>query len=776
MKPKLSFSRISRLFAIVTILLTPLGIWAVVNIPIGSAGVHEWLPEGRPERLRYEQFCTRFGSDQLVLISWDGATLDDPRLETIVSNIESHGDFSKFFTKIESPHRIAASLEMPPLRLSQSDVSSRLKGVFIGPEGTASFLLGITNFGVIHPKETIELIRAQADSIPNLGRDNIKLVGTLYEAYSVDVAAEGSLKKLVLPSTILGLLLSWLCLGSFRSALVVLSIAGLGQLIAVSLVYYTGMQFSAVLIVLPTLVFMLTLSGAVHLMNYFSDAAAAIKSQSDAHNSKSAGLLAVSYGWKPCLLSSLTTMLGMGSLVTSQLAPVRQFGIYSAVGLGIATVVLLVAFPAVADWFCGRERKRFSKTTNAERSSNSNGIRFPLQLQTQIVNWQSRVALPFTLITLLLLVVTFFGLSELRSSTKFCDMFPEHSRTNSDMKWFESHIGPIATVEVLLHFKNSESISILDQSKLVHQLTQTLKEQDDVGGVYSAMTFLPRWPEGGSTKAVATRSVLRHRLENNLEQFANQGVLFRDSEETVWRLMAKVSAVSNKSYGELTDTVRLCVANDLENSPIATHVRAEYTGLSPVMHETQVALLTDLGYSFLSAFALITPVMMWMVRSILGGLLIMIPNILPVTLAFGTMGWMGWSLDIAGILTASIALGIAVDDTLHFSCWYMQELDRGHSRIEAIRRTFSNCSTAMLHTTVISCGAMTPFLFADFLPTQQFAKLMIAMLGSAIIGDLVILPALLLSPLGKVIGRRRNDRPNHESSIEHATIAEKVAL
>jgi predicted RND superfamily exporter protein len=776
MKPKLSFSRISRLFAIVTILLTPLGIWAVVNIPIGSAGVHEWLPEGRPERLRYEQFCNRFGSDQLVLISWDGATLDDPRLETIVSNIESHGDFSKFFTKIESPHRIAASLEMPPLRLSQSDVSSRLNGVFIGTEGTAAFLLGITNFGVIHPKETIELIRAQADSVPNLGRDNIKLVGTLYEAYSVDVAAEGSLKKLVLPSTILGLLLSWLCLGSFRSAMVVLSIAGLGQLIAVSLVYYTGMQFSAVLIVLPTLVFMLTLSGAVHLMNYFSDAAAAIKSQSDAHNSKSAGLLAVSYGWKPCLLSSLTTMLGMGSLVTSQLAPVRQFGIYSAVGLGIATVVLLVAFPAVADWFCGRERKLFSKTKIDERSSSSSGIRFPLQLQTQIVNWQSRLALPFTLITLLLLVVTFFGLSELRSSTKFCDMFPEQSRTNSDMKWFESHIGPIATVEVLLHFKNSESISILDQSKLVHQLTQTLKEQDDVGGVYSAMTFLPRWPEGGSTKAVATRSVLRHRLENNLEQFANQGVLFRDSEETVWRLMAKVSAVSNKSYGELTDTVRLCVANDLENSPIATHVRAEYTGLSPVMHETQVALLTDLGYSFLSAFALITPVMMWMVRSVLGGLLIMIPNILPVTLAFGTMGWMGWSLDIAGILTASIALGIAVDDTLHFSCWYMQELDRGHSRIEAIRRTFSNCSTAMLHTTVISCGAMTPFLFADFLPTQQFAKLMIAMLGSAIIGDLVILPALLLSPLGKVIGRRRNDRPNHESSIEHATIAEKVAL
>jgi predicted RND superfamily exporter protein len=193
------------------------------------------------------------------------------------------------------------------------------------------------------------------------------------------------------------------------------------------------------------------------------------------------------------------------------------------------------------------------------------------------------------------------------------------------------------------------------------------------------------------------------------------------------------------------------------------------------MHETQVALLTDLGYSFLSAFALITPVMMWMVRSILGGLLIMIPNILPVTLAFGTMGWMGWSLDIAGILTASIALGIAVDDTLHFSCWYMQELDRGHSRIEAIRRTFSNCSTAMLHTTVISCGAMTPFLFADFLPTQQFAKLMIAMLSAAIVGDLVILPALLLSPLGKVIGRNASNRLDSEQTSPLGTIADEVS-
>ncbi len=66
--------------------------------------------EGKPERLRYEQFCSRFGSDQLVLISWDGASLTDSRLEKFVVNLESHPEFDRFFSKIESPQRIAESL------------------------------------------------------------------------------------------------------------------------------------------------------------------------------------------------------------------------------------------------------------------------------------------------------------------------------------------------------------------------------------------------------------------------------------------------------------------------------------------------------------------------------------------------------------------------------------------------------------------------------------------------------------------------------------------
>lgn len=126
------------------------------------------------------------------------------------------------------------------------------------------------------------------------------------------------------------------------------------------------------------------------------------------------------------------------------------------------------------------------------------------------------------------------------------------------------------------------------------------------------------------------------------------------------------------------------------------------------------------------------------------------------SILFGSMAWLGLQLDIAGLLTASVAMGIAVNDTLHFVNWYALRLAHGDSRPRAISDALTGCAGAMFHTMLISCCSMLPFLFSDFLPTRQFAILMIAMMSSALLGDLVLLPALLLSPLGKCLVPRRS--------------------
>ncbi len=658
--------------------------------------------------------------------------------------LESDALFSSHVATLESSYRLVRQLSEAPLNLPVLHAERRLHGVMMGRDGTAAFLARISSIGVAKQNETIEMILRAADQTPGLGRQQLRLAGTVYEAFAVDAAAEASLKTLVLPSSILGVLVAWFCLGKLQRAAVVLVLGGVGQLLAVAMVYYTGNRFSAVMIVLPTLVFMLTLSGAVHLMNYHAEC---LKRKCE-----HAGTQAMLLGWKPCALSSITTMLGMGSLWSSQLAPVRQFGLFSAIGLGIATVVLLLGFPAFADWFCTPSRTKAS-TNSLQKTSDV--VEQPNTWTARYLRWLYRNATGISAVGVLFLVGTCIGLTRLKASTKFSDMFPADSKTNLDMAWMEKHVGPIATVEVLLKFPSSSSLNLLERARCVSKVSARLLQERSVGGVFSAVSLLPTWSDAATISATAKRALLRREVEKAIPGLEDQGLIFTSKDAQTWRIMAKVSATSDENYGQLTQLVAMAtneVLGDVSPDDLAS---PEFTGLSPVMHETQVALLTDLGYSFVSAFVLITPVMMVIVRGVAGGILIMLPNVLPVTIAFGCMGWMNFDLDIAGILTASIALGIAVDDTLHFVCWYMDELRSGCTREVAVAKTFHSCASAMMHTTLISCVSMMPFLLADFIPTQQFAKLMIVMLSGAIVGDLVLLPALLLSPLGTVIKASR---------------------
>jgi predicted RND superfamily exporter protein len=325
------------------------------------------------------------------------------------------------------------------------------------------------------------------------------------------------------------------------------------------------------------------------------------------------------------------------------------------------------------------------------------------------------------------------------------------------MNWIESNLGPISTVEVLLTFPRDCTLSNFDRIRALSKISNRVAQEKQVGGVLSAVNFIPAWSDSATLGAVSKRSAIRRAIDESISEFVAKQLVYESDGIQTWRLMAKVSAIADEDYGMLTRIVAKATDEAMRELPEGTNASVQFTGLSPVMHETQTILLKDLGYSFIMAFALITPVMMWVSRSFIGGLVIMLPNILPVSIAFGMMGWLRYDLDIAGILTASIALGIAVDDTLHFVCRYVENLYEGQSKERAIVETMNACGRAMIHTTVISCVAMAPFLFAEFLPTQQFAKLMIVMLSLAIVGDLVLLPALLLSPLGSFIKPRQTE-------------------
>ncbi len=182
-----------------------------------------------------------------------------------------------------------------------------------------------------------------------------------------------------------------------------------------------------------------------------------------------------------------------------------------------------------------------------------------------------------------------------------------------------------------------------------------------------------------------------------------------------------------------------------------------YTGVVPVVYKAARTLLSNLIESTVWAFALIAIVMMLVLKSFRAGLISMLPNVFPICIVFGFMSWTGMEVDIGTMMTASVAMGVAVDDTVHFLTWFRWGLDEGYTRGRAIKEAYSRCAMAMFQTTIIGGLGLAVFAFSTFTPTQRFGYLMVSLLAVALVGDLIFLPALLAGPLGRVF------RPGHKS-------------
>ncbi len=194
-------------------------------------------------------------------------------------------------------------------------------------------------------------------------------------------------------------------------------------------------------------------------------------------------------------------------------------------------------------------------------------------------------------------------------------------------------------------------------------------------------------------------------------------------------------------------------------------LEAVYTGIVPVVYKAQRTLLVSLVESTIMAsvsiaavmaflmipgylpFALFQPVPLYC--GTMAGIVAMLPNMFPIVIVFGVMGHANILVDIGTMMTASVALGIAVDDTIHFLSWFRQYIDAGMSRVEAVIETYRRVGPAMMQTAFVGGLGMFVFALSTFTPTQRFGTLMLVLLLTALLGDLILLPALLAGPLGR---------------------------
>ena len=752
--PKRDSARYERrawLVAGVMILLLPAMLWfcwesfrETHNSPV------TWLPNHSQPRQALLEFAEEFQTEDMIIVSWVGCDLDDTRLPTFAEIVSGRSDAMLEQTNLSGAvldgfHAIERLIY--EAGLSRVEATERLQGLLVGNDGKTSCALLPTRFRSNHFRnETVDFI-LNATREAGVADEDVRLAGAFIEGVAIDRASTKSFKAYALPSALIISLICWLCLRSWRLSIAVLGVAGFSGGTVIAVLPLVGIKLNAVLVVMAPLIMVLSVSAGVHLVNYYLD-----EWRKGSPRPVSAAIAA---GWWPCTFCTLTTAIGMASLMLSEIVPVRQFGALTSLAVLGSLGLMMLILPGAMHWHLRTSPPAPPKAQAQQRWGS-------------LVSATSRGWAPVVVVGLMVMLAGGVGVSKVQTSVSVMNLLNDDHWLVSNYRWLEDRLGPLVPIEVLLRFDEDCELDDVQRVEVVRLIEDTMHGVDELGSVFSGATFLPYIPEeGGGIQATFERTAFRREMPAIKEQLQASAWLAQANGDDVWRISARVPAFGDENYDQLMATVRRDVNHAVAHEMVEG-LTVSYTGLAPVVSHAQKMLLNDLFRSLVAAVGLVAIVLMFVFRSVRAGLLAMVPNMFPSVVLFGGMGLMGVSVDIGTVMTASVALGIAVDDTIHFLTWFRREHQRCGDRREAVRRSFSHSASAMMQTTAVCGLGLSPFVLADFVPTAQFAWMMIALLGLAIVGDLVLLPALLSSPSGATLEAKKDARPDRELGAEAA--------
>jgi hypothetical protein len=298
----------------------------------------------------------------------------------------------------------------------------------------------------------------------------------------------------------------------------------------------------------------------------------------------------------------------------------------------------------------------------------------------------------------------------------------------------------------------------------------------EVGEAMSAVTFSPS-PDELEAQIYAKYPgapdlVVRPRSNETIEKELRPTGYLRIDEngDQLWRVTARLGALDEIDYGyfvaEIENKVEGAIADmrevegaDPEMFGDKSIGKIKYTGLVPLVYTAQHTLLNDLIWGFVGDWFLVTVVMVLVIRNLSSGILLMLPAVFPAAIVFGVMGWSNLLIDTGTVMTPAVALGVTVDDVVHFMLKFRDGMRMGKNRRNAILFAYEHCAQAMYQSWGVIALGLSVFAFSPFMPTKSFGWMMLTLLTASLAGNLIMLPALLAGPLGGLFawGIHRSD-------------------
>lgn len=523
----------------------------------------------------------------------------------------------------------------------------------------------------------------------------------------------------------------WMAFRNIRLTIVALANISICTGATMGLFPLLGITLNNITTIVPPLAMALALTDTVHIFSHLDR-----KLLDTCHSAPLAMEKVLQRVIVPSFLTSLTTAVGFISLAVSDIPPIKEFGIIASVGMVFEFLFSFLLLPPMLLRF---------KPESIFFDSGQKALTIALTIRlSSFVQKHSR---SISAISALLFLAAIWAASGIRVETNLLEYFKQSSPIRQELEYVEKRLSGVGSVDISLKatgrdaFLNPAKLEVIDQ---LQAFAETLP------GVDRTMSFVDFMKDMNMSFHDDNRDF--YRIPESREMIS-QYMLLYDSDDIAdfitsaydhAKILIRISNHSSAGQAKIISSLRSFIDN-LQHGDLEIRV----TGRAVQDVNTIDALVEGQVQSLSLAALVITVIMFLGLRSIRIGALSLIPNLFPLALNFGIMGMLGIPLNTSTALISVVALGIAVDDTIHFLTDYKRRRSENLTVRQALHLVTLEKGEGISSSTIILFISFSVLMFSRFVPTISFGGLSAVIMLTAWIGDMVVLPAFMLTFAGE---------------------------
>ncbi len=443
------------------------------------------------------------------------------------------------------------------------------------------------------------------------------------------------------------------------------------------------------------------------------------------------------------LMSALTTAIGFISLKFNPVEAIDEFGTFAAAGVMTTAVVSIVFIPALAALLPLRAQPPSKAAVLGRRLH-------PVNLLPRLLSRRGRATA--TVAIVLMIAGSAYGVTKMRIETDPIAWFPEHSSTYQTAHFLNKNMVGITPYNIVLEAGTPGGLQEPAVLAKIEALQQYLASHKNVDTTFSYVDLLKMM-----SRALYDGDPTRYRIPETRPEVAQTLLLYEsdglDSLVTGDYTRANIILRTNVLASE--EGVRFAQeVNDYMRSHFTEgELSGRITGSAYLAYKTNLQFTSGLAQSLLLSFVLISAVMILVTRSVKIGLLAMIPNTLPIAVNYAILGWLDLTLNAATSITGCIAMGMAVDDTIHFMTTFRDKLHESRDVRASIEHALRVVGQPMLVNAFCLSLGFSAFLLSGFEPITTLGLLVAITMFVAVICELMLMPNLLIAAARWLLGR-----------------------